>query len=282
MKNLRKGLALFSYLTREEALARLSVNRGTINVSNLLELSQYCSDAYLPDNNWFSLETRERRLFSSPDHMPSNTGDWIGLFKIPDEIIGKLNDLKKIEMNYQGAIELLGELENEIERLKDYLKGFSSELVSQGGVAINPIGLPTVTFNKKRNCFIGLHIDSWYAEDIEQRNNSKNRIVVNLGSESRGLLFVNIRLLDIYNMVKDKDPEYVLNVDNPVSTKLAHRFFEYYPEYPISKLTIAPNEAYIAPTENLIHDGTTLNKKHLDFCFHLRGNFAIDKFSAIF
>lgn len=41
------------------------------------------------------------------------------------------------------------------------------------------------------------------------------------------------------------------------STPLIHAFLRKYPEYPVMRLAVMPGEAYIAPTENMIHDGTT-------------------------
>jgi len=37
------------------------------------------------------------------------------------------------------------------------------------------------------------------------------------------------------------------------------------------RLAVAPGEAYIAPTENMIHDGSTLGMRHEDLQVTLRG-----------
>jgi hypothetical protein len=50
---------------------------------------------------------------------------------------------------------------------------------------------------------------------------------------------------------------------------------KYYPEYPVVKLRIAPREAYIAPTENMIHDGCTVDKNRPDLKLMFLGHFGI-------
>ena len=44
-----------------------------------------------------------------------------------------------------------------------------------------------------------------------------------------------------------------------------------FPDYPVVRLTIRPGEAYIAPTENLIHDGSTLGMTSPDLALHMIG-----------
>jgi hypothetical protein len=51
-------------------------------------------------------------------------------------------------------------------------------------------------------------------------------------------------------------------------------FMQSFPRYPVIKLMVRPGEAYIAPTENLIHDSTTEEKNMLDVAVTLLGAFA--------
>ena len=50
-------------------------------------------------------------------------------------------------------------------------------------------------------------------------------------------------------------------------------FLSNYPDYPVIKIRVSPGEAYIAPTENMIHDGCTINKQFFDVIMTIRGNF---------
>jgi hypothetical protein len=48
---------------------------------------------------------------------------------------------------------------------------------------------------------------------------------------------------------------------------------EAFPSYPVLRLEIRPGEAYIAPTEIVIHDATTMGKEFTDATFTVLGNF---------
>ena len=46
-----------------------------------------------------------------------------------------------------------------------------------------------------------------------------------------------------------------------------------FPEYPVLRIKINPYEAYIAPTEFIIHDGSNINTKYPDINLVVRGYF---------
>jgi hypothetical protein len=57
--------------------------------------------------------------------------------------------------------------------------------------------------------------------------------------------------------------------------ELPHKFMAAFPDYPVIKLALAPNQAYIAPTENTIHDASSLDKQEVDFSLTFIGKFGI-------
>ena len=54
--------------------------------------------------------------------------------------------------------------------------------------------------------------------------------------------------------------------------KVSRLFLTKYPNYPVFRIKIEPGEAYIAPTENIIHDGAKLNYE-TDFTWTFLGYF---------
>jgi hypothetical protein len=54
----------------------------------------------------------------------------------------------------------------------------------------------------------------------------------------------------------------------------------HWPDYPVVKLRIRPGEAYIAQTENLIHDGSTLGQRGFDLAFMADGFFTLTSADA--
>jgi hypothetical protein len=48
-----------------------------------------------------------------------------------------------------------------------------------------------------------------------------------------------------------------------------------FPTYPVLRLRVKPGEAYIAPTDNLIHDGSSVGKQFPDITIHNLGYFGV-------
>jgi hypothetical protein len=128
----------------------------------------------------------------------------------------------------------------------------------------SPAGLPTVTVGPDGQNFLGLHLDSWYSLDLATRNAAPNRISINLGRDDRYFLFLNLPMTEIVREVPVENRK----LGDVVTAYLARN-----PEFPVVKVRIAPGEAYIAPTENLIHDGCSLDKRAPDVHLTLRGFF---------
>jgi hypothetical protein len=145
------------------------------------------------------------------------------------------------------------------------------------GYGHTPPGFHTVTFDAAADSFIGLHIDDLDEMPIAQRAASTARLCLNLGQDTRELLFVNLSATTMAREltrasgagagVGDGEGGYF----DMRSTPLIHAFLRRFPDYPVVRLRVAPGEAYIAPTENMIHDGSTLRMQHEDLQVTLRG-----------
>jgi hypothetical protein len=138
------------------------------------------------------------------------------------------------------------------------------------GYGHTPPGFHTVTFDAAADCFIGLHIDDLDEMPIARRAASTTRLCINLGVDARELLFVNV---SAPTMASELARAGGAQVDYFAmrSTPLIHAFLRRFPQYPVVRLAVAPGEAYIAPTENMIHDGSTLCMRHEDLQVTLRG-----------
>jgi len=94
--------------------------------------------------------------------------------------------------------------------------------------------------------------------------------LINLGMHDRHLLFVNLPLRSIAERVAKARGGTPLG---DISFSLPREFTRLFPDYPVVKLRIAPGEAYIAPTENIIHDGYAERIGGIDLQFTCRGYF---------
>ena len=106
--------------------------------------------------------------------------------------------------------------------------------------------------------------------DIHTAEGSRNRICINLGGEDRSFLFINLTVSQLFEKlltVQEIDHSQI-KIGN-----LSEYFFRYFPNYPVLKLRQKPYEFYIAPTDNCLHDGTTLNRKTNDIVTTFLGYF---------
>ena len=77
----------------------------------------------------------------------------------------------------------------------------------------------------------------------------------------------------------------MLNIDidstNLSILELQHKFFDRFSDYPVFMLSIEPGEAYIAPTENIIHDGSTYFKQHCDIAAVILGQISCSPIAKV-
>ena len=251
---------------------RALLNSGTVRASEIRTLhQQYCPNAFIPKGDWREPTLEERKLLWATNP-PNKSGAWVSLIRIPNEVLLPFEQLR--EATKREGEETLFSLKTSpncirgIEQVIQYITPLtvSPEHPFEGtGISIRPPQLITGTFNYSDGCFIGLHLDSWYRRPLSERHLSPNRICINLGQEDRFLLLINLSLLTMSSMLEIDD-----SADPNI---LIVAFMQHFSDYPVVKLRIAPKEAYIAPTENIIHDGSTLGQKHFDTCLTVRGQF---------
>ncbi|QLE59988.1 hypothetical protein [Nostoc sp. TCL26-01] len=271
--NLISGIKIFDgHTSLDSPDSRIHLNTGIINASNLLIPTQrYSPIAYIPKSDWRVPNTEESKLLRVTK-APFESGNWVSIIRIPDDVLApfkQLRDSTKIEKEQTlFNLKKTSDCQKGISQVIEYIAPLSetaSQYFEGIGISLNLPGLITSTVDYERNCYIGLHLDSWYGASLKERHLSRNRICINLGHEDRFLLLVNLSLqtmFDILETDKSNDPK-----------TLIFNFMQYFSNYPVIRLKIAPNEAYIAPTENIIHDGSTLGQMYFDTCLTIRGKF---------
>jgi hypothetical protein len=82
---------------------------------------------------------------------------------------------------------------------------------------------------------------------LRHRHLARVRLCINLGAGHRSLLFVphDIRTVS----------EALAGVAGVHTANIGERFCSRFPTAPVLELEIPPGYAYLAPTENLVHDG---------------------------
>jgi hypothetical protein len=129
-------------------------------------------------------------------------------------------------------------------------------------VGRNLAGLHTVTRDPITDQYVGLHVDTFDQPYDQARTQAGNRISVNIGIDARFFLFVplSFRSLSIHGQYFP-------------STDIVREFLRSHPTQPVIAVRIEPGEAYIAPTESMIHDASSLQMQSEDVHITGRGVF---------
>jgi radical SAM protein with 4Fe4S-binding SPASM domain len=138
------------------------------------------------------------------------------------------------------------------------------------GYAIKPFGLPTVTMDFRVNRLIGLHIDDWDGARLSDRKEATVRICINTSREPRHFLYVPATVGGMVKLVSDLVDPRVFDGD---ATGLARFFARQFPNFPVMRVRVDPGFAYVAPTENMMHDASTVSMTSQSETITFRGHF---------
>ncbi|MGF1499025.1 MAG: hypothetical protein ACFB8W_19695 [Elainellaceae cyanobacterium] len=262
----------------------------------------YAPDAFLPEEPWRSPSAIDELTLIQRSY-PHDYSRTVCITSIPEDIVLPLQNFGEEvvlgwhnDRNLTSRTDVLDIEKNEVvTRLRDYLISFScGSRPIFSGIGVSSPDLATVTFDTQNNHYIGLHLDSWDGLPLSKRCQSTNRICVNLGRSDRYFLFINLTLMDMLYAV---DHETEINAEQrrqwhwqfrhqlwfqsrwrarTVSPKkLCHAFLQRYSSYPVVRVRLTPGDAYIAPTENIIHDGSSSGSTQPDLQVTLRGHFRL-------
>jgi len=109
-------------------------------------------------------------------------------------------------------------------------------------------GSLSTTVDRRDGLRIGLHVDRWERRSLDTLSDARNRVCLNLGPNRRYFVFLPNDLREIADI-------YDLGFEDTFTTSHAKVFLRDHPDIPVFRLRLEPGEAYIAPTESLIHDG---------------------------
>jgi hypothetical protein len=119
------------------------------------------------------------------------------------------------------------------------------------GIARNDPNMLTVSINKNLNRLVGLHVDYWEGLPLVRRRFSQNRISINLGPIPRYILFIPATLEDMASLLSS---ERGIQIDLPT---LPIVFMQEFADFPVVRCKLPPGAAYVFPTDNMVHDGST-------------------------
>jgi hypothetical protein len=135
----------------------------------------------------------------------------------------------------------------------------------------------TVTTDPTSGLYVGLHVDDWYHLPFGFRAEAPSRLCANFGWSDRFFLFLNLSVDSLFkgeigefaDWSNEQKKSKSLFLRGP--TSLGRGFLHAYPDYPILRLRVRPGEAYVAPTENIVHDGGWHSSAAVDVSCHVHG-----------
>lgn len=260
---------------------RISLSAGTcFGDTRPSALGRYSANAIIPRLPWREPSDAENGLLH--DGSPF-AGEWIRVVSVPDTLLQPFKGLRDAALQNKSEAEII-ELSRSIEcstgigqLLADLELRHAQPRYNGAGISTKPSGLLTCTINQNTNSYIGLHVDTFYSKDLDKRSASPSRICINLGCEDRSLLFINLPLQMMARLLEEagcEDPQ-----RHEAGRGLTIAFLTSFPDYPVTRLRIAPGEAYLAPTENMVHDGSTDGSCHVDITLTVLGHFETDTYT---
>jgi hypothetical protein len=263
---------------------RVQLSCGTVAARTAMLDGPYQECAIVPRPSWRNLTTADRKALIS-ESCPTRFGNAISIIQIPADLLERFPSHAVVTAAYPGEADhtLSVSQKFQLERtdaivtyLRQRFQHFDDATTCpiEGGVFTNPPGLPTITWDPDSRTFIGLHVDSWYAEHfpLSRREHAPNRVCVNLGQQDRFFLFLNVPIAQMYQMTRYADR----NAERAHGLSAGARaFMGAFPHYPVVRVRIRPGEGYIAPTENIAHDGSSINMSSEDVTLSVRGRFAL-------
>ncbi|MBC8754650.1 hypothetical protein H2O64_08185 [Kordia sp. YSTF-M3] len=259
------------------------LEKSKVNYLDWSFVPQYEDEAYMVKRDWRKLSEKEINALTATKNRNHYNTIYIG--DIPNELKNTFEELRFKEcLRPKDVLECMKrdpkvtlDLSN---TMQNYLSDFANEqpfhfhfiganLPNIDMVAADTKVLPLDHQEEDKKC-MGIHNDGAELRTVHTTYKSGNRFTINLGTETRYFLYVNLSLTQAYNMLKKKLGLSVEHVDLYNISKL---FFKYFPDYPVIKIPQKPYQYYIAATDHCFHDGSTQGMTTLDVLMIYFGRF---------
>lgn len=285
-QTLRQGARISLHGSVTDVTGRVQLSSGTKCVDYTQALAErYAKGAFIPKGPWRTATKVELDRLGLGAAWSADTwsvGTDVAVIRIPSRYVSPfelmleaLGIRERCTPGEYTSVSRHPEWTSSLEALQQY-----AETLACGGSTgavyfrITDPGQVTVTkdeFGASAQALAGLHLDSWDRLPLRHRHRSRSRLCVNLGREARYSLFINLPLMDMFKQLGLRDPEDIYS--DWRGLVLGQRFMRAWSDYPVVRLRIEPGEAYLLPTDNLIHDASTEGNRFPDITLTFLGYF---------
>ncbi len=246
---------------------RIHLSRGTCPAETIdFGAPPYVSGARVPVPEWRLATQEENSVLWSTTAPQTHRGvgiirllgpQLIRLFEKRSDIFERVDDSDTLRHPLIGLLlAIIGKA------------GLVARHVFSARIGRDQPGLLTMTKAVDRDGRIGLHFDRWDRLSVDELELSSNRVSINLGPVDRHFIFLNQTASGMAAMLERVN----LRVAPDVGA-IGAAFMSAFPEYPIARLRLRPGEAYVAPTENILHDGSSAGVLETNHYLSIRGRF---------
>lgn len=261
------GIKIYTELDPNDCI-RISDGTEMVSTLNGLPAQQ---PTFVPKKPWNKPTADQlNSIMGSVNEPPAYQS--IGLYTLPSSLVNQWKQLGIHQAENEFEINQImkhAAYAKVVEATEQWAKKFQlqkEQLITHRLACISK-GLRTVTFNPKENRYLGLHLDSWEKKTLDELSGVRNRLCINLGRSPRYFLYMNLEI---------KQLQSILNLPTQSNARaLIQTFLERSPVYPVIRVKLNPFEAYIAPTENLIHDGSSEDQHYQDVQLTVRSYFGV-------
>lgn len=263
-----------------ELASRIRLSAGTRPADD--PAMGYADGAFLPERPWRPASAAELRLLGMRDGGEAwRTSTDIAVIRIPDELTSPFVDMLEERGLREAAdpktyqtIATHPRWKENLAVMGKYLGQMCDEELAWIYFRIAEPDRFTLTkdeFGRDGKKLAGLHVDSWDGLPLRHRGWSRNRLCINLGRQPRYSLLINLPLMEMFRSIGLRDPEDIY--EDYRGLFMGQKFMRHWPDYPVMRLRVDPGEAYIVPTDNMVHDASTEGNRYPDITLTYLGLF---------
>jgi hypothetical protein len=261
-----------------DPVERLSFTRGVVSAcGRVVDGVPYRSDAIVPAPHWRPATPEQvAGLGGERSHARRHDGVTVAIVRPGEALLEALaplgfasaRTLEECTSKLRGRA-YLESLQRALPCLADFLT--SEDGVQLLGTCVQRGGLVSTTTHaddQGQVTFSGLHVDEWDGLALGERHRCRRQMSINLGAGDRFFIFASTPVDAIAREFGD-------HFDRGTYVGIGATLFAHRPDEVLYRVRVRPGEAYIAPTDNLVHDGSTAGRTAPDVTLNLRGYFGV-------
>jgi hypothetical protein len=237
----------------------------------------FAENCYVPCDNWSTLSNDELTSLLSP--LGALCSNAVTVLNIVPSLLDEFRErvllalLRSTESGLNRRI--IGDFTERL--LKDLHRRYHIRRIRELGVDLNfsPACSPSTAFNFETQRFMGMHIDNHERLPLAARGEAFQLLNINLGRADRYFCFVDREVAALAELLGIAEEVFEAEYRHYTS-KMKDLFMSRHADYPIIRIRIPPGCAYVATTQNLIHDGATNTEGESDITLLVSGRFEFD------